>query len=1196
MAITASDVKLVASEVMLDVAEGGGAPSSNFIADGVSNSIFPDISELDRAAGRVNLRKVFASVQTNDTSGYFGCNVIVAEPPKDPRVSVTLFSTAGFFDDRAEASTRIESYLAKGGEWGGVLWENHIVGQRAIQLFQRPEDALPAVGQTLVLTQNEDTAGEKTQYVRVTSVSSVDRRFFDRVTNSDFLAKIVTLNLSDSLRYDFTGSPADRGFGRSPTSAKVRDTVVADAGMYCGVSPLTTAAAVGDFSVTASSVFTQLVPSAQTETAITDVRCNGVSAALVSTGGPVTKVVPFFLQQGQTLYAGSPILPGSVNYQGVTDSAGLLKLGGAQVGTVDYDNGTLSMVGSPFAGVVGNSTLTFTPATVPSLISEQRSVRVTAESRSLNYTLTLENIPAPRSTSVSYLAQGRWYVLRDDGSGVLKGTDSAFGAGTVSFSSGSLSVTLGALPDVGSSIVIQSFSPEMTVASSNTSLLRGEKVYVPINSSGLVSAEKGVKPIAPLSVDVTWAVDGTTYAATDNGNGSITGAATGTVDYANGVIYLSPTILPPAGTTFSVDLELPTASIVTNVSVVNGLIGNTNIRPTSISFPVEIEIRYSGGISNEGQSFSTKRLNVSVYDTGGGTLVFEDPGNGRLVQCGSVNYQSGTINLNTDDAPLTSYDSAGPNIISWSWFSSSSYSWDSRAKQYPSLYTRTFKIMSATVNVSSAVGAASSSALSAQVNNYFVATATIPNYVLSGVSFDLGGRRYEQLVDGTLRHSVNPATGLGTPCGSVSSAAGVVTINSWVSGQSSAVTNWRGLMMPPTELAAAPFTASKTVFRTAAAPLRPGTFSVLGSMFDGTTFNVTAGVDGSINTARVKGKVNYEFGLVELYFTNPANTSVPDVDLSFLGIPGLSTGKPDLVRLNSIRYNTTSYSYIPLDADVIGIDPVRLPTDGRVPIFRPGGFAVVGHTGTVGPATVSNGQTVNCGRVRLSRVRVVGANGAVITTGYTANLDAGTVTFTNITGYSQPVTVEHRIEDMALVSDSQINGQITFTRPLTHAYPLGSYVSSALIAGDMQARVAAKFDQSTWAGVWSDSMVGGSATATFNFAQFPITVTNKGAVTERWAIVFTSSTGFQIIGENVGVIGTGGTGVDCSPINLATNTPYFTIPALGWGLGWTAGNVLRFNTVGSQFPVWVARTILQGPETVTNDDFTLLVRGDIDTP
>ena len=67
MPIQSGDVKLLKSAVMADVPEGGGAPTGLVIADGVSNAIFPDISELDRAGGRVNLRKSFVQVATDDT-------------------------------------------------------------------------------------------------------------------------------------------------------------------------------------------------------------------------------------------------------------------------------------------------------------------------------------------------------------------------------------------------------------------------------------------------------------------------------------------------------------------------------------------------------------------------------------------------------------------------------------------------------------------------------------------------------------------------------------------------------------------------------------------------------------------------------------------------------------------------------------------------------------------------------------------------------------------------------------------------------------------------------------------------------------------------------------------------------------------------------------------------------------------------
>ena len=256
---------------------------------------------------------------------------------------------------------------------------------------------------------------------------------------------------------------------------------------------------------------------------------------------------------------------------------------------------------------------------------------------------------------------------------------------------------------------------------------------------------------------------------------------------------------------------------------------------------------------------------------------------------------------------------------------------------------------------------------------------------------------------------------------------------------------------------------------------------------------------------------------------------------------------------------------------------------------------MVGHTGAI-TATVTNGQTIDCARVRLSRVRVIGHDGIVINTGYTTDLDAGTVTFVSVAGYSQPVTIQHRIEDMAIVREAQISGQLTFTRALTHAYPLGSFVSSALVAGDRFARTSVVFDQATWNGTWSDSAVGSPATASFNAVANPIVVTNRGALTERWAVQFTNSTSFNVIGENVGVIASGNTSTDCAPLNPNTGAPYFSIPALGWGLGWSTGNLLRFNTIGAEFPVWVVRTVQQGPETVPDDSFTILIRGGVDTP
>lgn len=44
--IQSGDIKLFASQVMDDVPEGGGGPTSIVIRDGVSNDVFQDLSEV----------------------------------------------------------------------------------------------------------------------------------------------------------------------------------------------------------------------------------------------------------------------------------------------------------------------------------------------------------------------------------------------------------------------------------------------------------------------------------------------------------------------------------------------------------------------------------------------------------------------------------------------------------------------------------------------------------------------------------------------------------------------------------------------------------------------------------------------------------------------------------------------------------------------------------------------------------------------------------------------------------------------------------------------------------------------------------------------------------------------------------------------------------------------------------------------
>jgi len=485
---------------------------------------------------------------------------------------------------------------------------------------------------------------------------------------------------------------------------------------------------------------------------------------------------------------------------------------------------------------------------------------------------------------------------------------------------------------------------------------------------------------------------------------------------------------------------------------------------------------------------------------------------------------------------------------------------------------------------------------------YDVTPKNAENIVSGSLRFELGGKTYVDR-DDSLYHSIDPATNAGVVAGTVQYNTGDVRLTDWTPG----ATNVLALKSMTTEIDFNP--VDEITFRVPIAPVRSGSFQLRAIPLAGTNgaqVQVTADAQGRINSPHMKGSIDFLTGVVKVRFGDIVPAAGSELEpwyvaasiFSYNGTP--SVIKPRPVYANSIRYNAVGLTYLPLSADILGLDPVRLPSDGKVPIFRTGRVCVVHHTDkTVFPGTPAVGASLNVGRVRVSYIKVIDALGAPLDLGmYTADLDAGVVTLKN--NYAKgtltlPLYAEHRIEDMVLVTDVQINGRMAINRPLTHDFPANtSVVSSALIFGDLQARAFSKFSQESWTGTWSDSVIGNATISQYNDTFYPIVTTNKGSAEEKWALIFTSNTQFRVIGKSAGQIATGSINSDTAPVNPATNTPYFTLKALGWGAGWSVGNVLRFNTAAANYPVWLARTVLQGPATTLNDSFQMQVRGDID--
>jgi hypothetical protein len=137
-------------------------------------------------------------------------------------------------------------------------------------------------------------------------------------------------------------------------------------------------------------------------------------------------------------------------------------------------------------------------------------------------------------------------------------------------------------------------------------------------------------------------------------------------------------------------------------------------------------------------------------------------------------------------------------------------------------------------------------------------------------------------------------------------------------------------------------------------------------------------------------------------------------------------------------------------------------TLGRAPAIAANDAVLIHSTIANAPAAQANGSTATAGRTNASRLRVIGNNGVVHASfvlnqpapsgvGCTANLAAGTVAFTDVSGMSQPLTLEHRIEEMSVVASISGN-TLTLNRALSRAYPAGTRVSSLLMLGDLKAR------------------------------------------------------------------------------------------------------------------------------------------------
>ena len=451
----------------------------------------------------------------------------------------------------------------------------------------------------------------------------------------------------------------------------------------------------------------------------------------------------------------------------------------------------------------------------------------------------------------------------------------------------------------------------------------------------------------------------------------------------------------------------------------------------------------------------------------------------------------------------------------------------------------------------------------------------------------------------------------GVSVGSIDYKGALVVLNQWSAG----LVNKASLISMLRENDPVPL--ANLVFRTPVAPLKKASLQISAELADGTMLSLSTDAQGGITGSKyAHGTVDFKAGFVALYFyeklgvtANPSIVNESWYDAANIYMDGGTNyiNKPIYVKPDSIRYNAIAYSYLPLDKELIGLDPVRLPTDGRVPFVRKGDSIAITELKTMQLPTNAPNDTFDLGFERLSDVSVVDVNGLKVDSDYLdVDLDAGTLTLNgmfDMSFYTAPLTAKYRIMDIALVIETDISGRVTLSTPITHDYSTAAVFSSMLLAGDMQARAHNVFSQKAWGGVFSDRLIGDRASAQLQVTNNPIVVTNRDAIEERWALVITNVNtsssppyaNFKIIGETIGEIGAGTTISTTSPINPMTGYPYFTIPAEAWGTGWSANNAVRFNTLAAKYPVWIGNAIQQHQgSSKDNYDFTIGYHANID--
>lgn len=179
-----------------------------------------------------------------------------------------------------------------------------------------------------------------------------------------------------------------------------------------------------------------------------------------------------------------------------------------------------------------------------------RRTRIGQENRSSSYIGSMFPLPEPGTAVWTWSALGNRYTAIDNGDGTISGNGAA---GTINNLTGSWSITLPSLPDVGSALVSQ-WGARIAYTNRSTS---GAQVRLPEVVFVLDADE--LEMVEPETLVIGYESAGILRTCTAAASGAISGdGGTGFVDHASRTVTLQPAYMIDPGGQYAVDYETTT--------------------------------------------------------------------------------------------------------------------------------------------------------------------------------------------------------------------------------------------------------------------------------------------------------------------------------------------------------------------------------------------------------------------------------------------------------------------------------------------------------------------------------------------------------------------------------------------------------------------------------------------------------------